>query len=331
MNRRELIVGAAALAACGQAVSTPPAPPFPMRRGVNLGNALEAPNEGEWGYRIEAAHLTAIATAGFDGIRLPVRWDAHAGSTPPYAIAPDFYARVDEVIAQAIAAGLKVQLDMHHYGDLVDQGPGSRHRERFIGMWQTIAHHYRDAPAALSFELLNEPHGDLWDNQALEALQRDAIVAIRASNPRRLIVLGPGNWNSIDALEHWTPVDGDNIAVSVHYYEPHDFTHQNGEWLGAEAPDFGRVWGTTEDREQVRQHIERAARWANARGVPLQLGEFGVNRAVPLEQRALWTRAVREACDANGLGWCVWDFSGTFPIWDGDSFIPEMRTALFGR
>lgn len=301
-----------------------------MRRGVNLGNALEAPSEGEWGYRIEAAHLTAIATAGFDGVRLPVRWDGHAGERAPYAIDPAFLARVDEVVAQAIAAGLKVQLDVHHYGELIDQGQSSPHRERFLRLWQAIAQHYSGAPPALSFELLNEPHGDLWDNAALEALQRDAIVAIRDSNPRRLIVLGPGNWNSIDALERWTPVEGDNIAVSAHYYEPHNFTHQDGEWLGADAPHFGRAWGTEEDRGQVAQHIERAARWAGERGVPLQIGEFGVNRAVPLEQRALWTRTVRRACEAQGLSWCVWDFAGAFPIWDAGSFIPEMRAALFG-
>lgn len=331
MNRRNALLGAAALAACGQAASTPPAPPFPMRRGVNLGNALEAPSEGEWGYRIEAAHLTAIATAGFDGVRLPVRWDAHATPAAPYLIAPDFLARVDEVVAHTLGAGLQVQLDMHHYGDLIDQGPGSPHRERFLRLWQTIAEHYRDAPPALSFELLNEPHGELWADQALEALQRDAIVAIRESNPHRLIVLGPGNWNSIDALTRWTPVEADNVAVSVHYYEPHAFTHQDGEWLGADAPRFGRAWGTQQDRDQVVEHIARAARWANDRGVPLQVGEFGANRAVPLDQRALWTRTVRQACEAQGLGWCVWDFAGAFPIWQGGSFIPELRSALLGR
>ncbi|MBK6703434.1 MAG: hypothetical protein IPG56_06460 [Caulobacteraceae bacterium] len=50
MNRREIILGGAALAACSpEAQSQAPVAPFPMRRGVNLGNALEAPNEGDWG------------------------------------------------------------------------------------------------------------------------------------------------------------------------------------------------------------------------------------------------------------------------------------------
>ncbi|MEQ1493548.1 MAG: cellulase family glycosylhydrolase, partial [Terricaulis sp.] len=147
----------------------------------------------------------------------------------------------------------------------------------------------------------------------------------------RLIVLGPGNWQNIDALRDWRPPAGENIAVSVHYYEPHAFTHQNAEWMGAEAPNFGRDWGTGEDRTQVREHLMSAVDWGTRRGYAMQLGEFGVNRGLPIQQRAQWTRTVREICEANGMAWCVWDFAGAFPIWDRDAgaFIPLMRDALF--
>jgi endoglucanase len=65
----------------------------------------------------------------------------------------------------------------------------------------------------------------------------------------------------------------------------------------------------------------------------MQLGEFGANRAVPLDQRAAWTRAVRETAEAEGMGWCVWDFAGAFPIWDRETgrFIPELRAALLDQ
>jgi endoglucanase len=334
MNRREIIAGAAALAACGPAGGQAPAPPFPMRRGVNLGNALEAPNEGDWGYRIEDAHLAAIADAGFDGVRLPVRWDAHAqGDGSAYRmIEAAFFARVDHVIERALTAGLRVQLDLHHYDALIEGGISSPHRARFLGIWGNIAQRYRDLPGALIFEPFNEPNGELWSGPALADLQRQVVDVIRARSPERLIVLGPGNWQNIDALRDWRPPDGENIAVSVHYYEPHAFTHQGAEWLGDDAPTFDRDWGSGGDRAQVRQHIGAAARWAREHGYGMQLGEFGVNGAVPVQQRAAWTRAVREACEAEGMGWCVWDFAGAFPIWDRErgAFIPLMRDALFG-
>ena len=298
-----------------------------MLRGVNLGNALEAPNEGDWGYRIEDEHLAAIADAGFDGVRLPVRWDAHAAASAPYAIAPAFLARVEHVVQTALARGLKVQLDCHHYDALIADPRGQK--TRFLAIWTQIARHFRGAPDALLFEPLNEPNGDWWRREHLSDFQREALDVIRVEHPDRLVVLGPGNWNSIDGLTDWRPPQDPHIAVSVHYYEPHAFTHQDAEWLGADAPHFGRVW-TPEDRPSVQRDIARAARWAQARGVALQLGEFGVNTAVPIDQRAEWTSAVRDACVGYGMGWCVWDFAGAFAIWDRarSAFMPEMLRVL---
>lgn len=300
-----------------------------MRRGVNLGNALEAPNEGDWGYRIELPHLDAIAAAGFDGVRLPVRWDAHANSAPPFAIAPAFFDRVDEIVEHALGAGLKVQLNCHHYDALVLEPEA--HRDRFLALWRQIARHYRRAPPGLMFEPFNEPNGDHWRGRRLTDLQRQVLIAIRDSNADRLVVLGPGNWQNIDALDDWTPPDDPNIAISVHYYEPHAFTHQDAEWLD-EAPNFGRAWGEDRDLEAITRDVARAARGTAQRGYALQLGEFGVNQALPLAQRALWTRLVRQAWEHDGAAWCVWDFAGAFPIWDRESgaFIPEMLDALFG-
>lgn len=328
MNRREIVLGAAALAACGADGQAQPAPPpFPMRRGVNLGNALEAPNEGDWGYRIEDDHLAAIADAGFDGVRLPVRWDVHADSTAPFEIDPRFVDRVRTVIETALARDLYVQLDMHHY-DGLNQAP-QQHSERARDLWLQVAWEMRDFEDRLIFEPFNEPNGEYWRNATLTEFQRDVIATIKQMRPERTVVVGPGNWQNIDALDDWQPPATAN-AVSVHYYEPHSFTHENAEWLGADAPQFGREWGTPADHAAVRGHIERAASWGARHGVAMQLGEFGVNRALPVQQRAAWTRTVREACDASGMAWCVWDFAGAFPIWDRDrrAFIPPMLEAL---
>lgn len=320
-------MGAAALAACSQpAESQAPVTPFPMRRGVNLGNALEAPNEGDWGYRIEGAHLRAIAEAGFDGVRLPVRWDTHIGADG--RIDPDFLYRVQEVASWAIDLDLYVQLDVHHYDRLIAEP--ARERERFLSLWRQIAEGFASAPPSLFFELLNEPNGDQWNGARLRDMQSAAIEVVRETNAQRLIVLGPSNWQNIDALRDWRPPEGENIAVSVHYYEPWAFTHQGAEWMGAEAPNFGRAWGTAADVRAVQEHIAQAADWGRARGYAMQLGEFGVNSALPLAQRALWTRTVRDACEAQGMGWCAWDFAGAFPMWDRErgAWIEEMRGAL---
>lgn len=327
MNRRQMLLGAAALSACSGAISAPPA--FPMRRGVNLGNALEAPNEGEWGYRIEENHFDAISGAGFDGVRLPVRWDAHTETNAPYIISPSFFDRVDQVIAWALERDLIVQLDCHHFEALI--AAPERERERFVSIWRQIGEFFSGAPESVLFEPFNEPYGDRWNGSLLSDVQGEAIAAIRETNPNRLIVLGPGNWQNIDALASWTPPRDDHVAVSVHYYEPHEFTHQNAPWMGDRAPRYDREWGATADLQRIAGHARRASDWAASRGYALQLGEFGVNIAAPLAQRVAWTRNVRMTYESMGAGWCVWDFAGAFPIWDPatGAFIPEMIDALF--
>src|SRR5436309_823123 len=41
-----------------------------LGRGMNLGNALDAPNEGAWGVRLKAEYFVAIKDAGFQTVRL---------------------------------------------------------------------------------------------------------------------------------------------------------------------------------------------------------------------------------------------------------------------
>ena len=56
--------------------------PFKMNkmlgRGVNIGNALEAPSEGAWGVVIKEEYFDIIKQAGFNSIRLPVHNGQHS-------------------------------------------------------------------------------------------------------------------------------------------------------------------------------------------------------------------------------------------------------------
>ena len=73
-----------------QPTSTP-VPALTLRRGVNLGNMLEAPSEGEWGLFVQEEYFDLIKEAGFDFIRLPVRWNTHADQEFPYTVDPTFF------------------------------------------------------------------------------------------------------------------------------------------------------------------------------------------------------------------------------------------------
>src|SRR6516165_8804601 len=195
-----------------------------LGRGINLGNALEAPKEGDWGITLQADYFKKIKDAGFQSVRIPIRWSAHAGKKAPYAIDAKFFARVDWAIEQALSRGLVAVINTHHY-DEIFQDP-EKHQARLIALWKQIAQRYRDRPDRLYFELLNEPHakltGERW-NKILPEL----LAAIRPSNPKRIVIVGPSQWNSLHHLDKLQLPENDRMLIATfHYYDPFHFTHQ---------------------------------------------------------------------------------------------------------
>jgi endoglucanase len=118
-----------------------------FKKGINLGNRLEAPNEGDWGSKVLASDFPFIAKRGFDHVRIPIRWSGHAQTSAPYAIDGAFFSRIDTVLDQALAAPLAVILDMHAYDELASNPSGQR--ERFLALWSQIASRSRDRSASL--------------------------------------------------------------------------------------------------------------------------------------------------------------------------------------
>src|SRR5262249_14444537 len=108
-------------------------------RGMNLGNALEAPKEGEWGITLNENDFRQIKPAGFDSVRIPIRWSTHAEKEAPFTIERDFFERVDWAVDQALGRGLKAIINVHHYDEIMKEP--DRHRERFLGLWGQIAEH----------------------------------------------------------------------------------------------------------------------------------------------------------------------------------------------
>ncbi len=321
-----------------QSVSSPAHPvrttPFRVRRCINLGNALEAPNEGEWGYTIRARDLRAVAQAGFDTVRLPVRWDKHTSHRPPYAIDPAFMARIQTVVAQAQSYGLGVIIDVHHYNRLMSHT--DREEARFLAIWGQIARTFASAPDTVYFEVLNEPTRDMSSTR-LNALYAKTIPVIRASNPTRKIILGGNSWNSIEALAEvrWTLYRGErdaNLVATFHDYSPHAFTHQGATWMEPKMP-VGRRWGSNADIADLKLTYKLARDFKARTGLPVLVGEFGVIDKVSLPERMAWTKTRRKTMEANGLSWCIWDFAGAFKIYDTntENWYPGVKDALFGR
>ncbi len=287
----------------------------PLGRGINLGNALDAPKEGAWGYRLEEAHFAAIGEAGFNFVRIPIRWSAHMRTSPPYTIDESFAERVDWALEQARRNGLGAIVNVHHFDEIMQQP--QQQRARFLAIWKQLAQRYREAPATVSFELLNEPHSRLGAND-WNKLLAEAIGIIRRTNPRRTIIVGPVRYNNIAALESLTVPKDEHLVATIHYYSPFEFTHQGASWVGADASRWlGTKWrGTAGEKAAVRRDFDLALRWSVEHECPLLLGEFGAIAKADIESRAKWTRFVAEEAWKRKMGYAYWGFDAGFDAYD---------------
>jgi endoglucanase len=299
-----------------------------IKRGMNLGNALDSPVPGEWGISIQPEYFEVIKNAGFDTVRIPVRFSAHADITPPYLVDPDFMLLVDSIVHQGLSAGLTVILDMHHYDEIMLDPVGQR--ERFLALWDQLAVHFKKFPANLYFEILNEPNQYL-DANTWNALSTDCIQVIRASNPKRQILVGGVDYNSINSLDLLSlPSDGNLMAV-FHLYLPFEFTHQGASWVEGSNEWVGTTWDATLTKKQViTEQLDRAADWSARNQIPLVMTEFGSISSADAASRQKWTAFLAQEAENRNLGWVYWEFCSEFGVYDCEqkSWDQEMLKAL---
>jgi endoglucanase len=211
-----------------------------LGRGVNFGNALEAPSEGAWGMTLETSYFDLVKQGGFDTIRLPVSWTYHAAKNAPYTINSEFMKRVTWAVDEASSRGLNIVVNIHHYDEL-NQNPVAE-EARYLAIWKQIAEHFKDYPDSVYFELLNEPHGEFnTDANLWNQLLAKSITTIRLNNPTRAVIVGPVNWNSIGSLGKLELPDDPYLITTVHFYDPFAFTHQGAEWVNP-SPPVGKIW-----------------------------------------------------------------------------------------
>ena len=312
-----------------------------LRRGVNFGNMLDAPTEGAWTLRVDDRYIDMAGAQGgarIDSVRLPVRWSNHASADAQARIDPVFMARVDDVVRRLLARGVPVVLDMHHYrqldGDPLDAGetavPDAVVEQRFLALWQQVAEHFRDAPATLAFELYNEPHGRLaarWND-----LMSRGVRLVRRSNPTRILVVGPTQWNSARGLATFAMPPDANLVLTVHHYDPFTFTHQGAPWITPAMP-IGVGCCSAQQLADIRGPLDTAQRFGASTGYPVWVGEFGAFETVATADRNRYTRAMRDEMERRGMTWAYWELAGGFGFFDpvaGAIRTDGLADALFG-
>jgi endoglucanase len=348
----ELLAGCVA-AQTGVASNAPASPAFAragkLKRGINASGWF-AQVYDKRGYTPEhfqawttAGDIALIQSMGFDHVRLSVNPQPMVSEREPNKIPAEYLASLDAAVKMILDHGLAVEIDLHPESDFKARlAKDDDFVERFADFWRALAAHYSSWDEDRVFlEIMNEP--EFTDRYRWLGVQMKLAAAIREGAPALTIIAAGARWSDDDDLVFQEPLRDPNIIYNFHFYEPHIFTHQGATWsayywhwlrglsypsnpesaerAAALVPDAAdrlqviRYGHDQWDAARIESEMKQAAEWARRRGVPLVCNEFGVYReyADPLD-RAAWLRDVRTALERNGIGWTMWDYSGSFGV-----------------
>ena len=359
------------LLVAGQSAPSPSVPAARLahiRHGINLSEWFaqvwdpKGYTKEHFGNWTTASDVALIKAAGFDHVRLSVNPQPMMDAAENGHSA-DYFGYLDAAMKMILDAGLAVELDMHPESDFKARlAKEDDAVERFADFWRMVAQHYSSYdPDRVFFEILNEP--EFRDRYRWYGVETRLAAAIRQGAPAHTIIATGANWDNDDDMLFLEPLRDPNVIYVFHFYEPHIFTHQGATWgayfwrwvKGLHYPSSPEnAWQVADrvpeavdrlyvvrygqdhwDPSRIEAEINQAAEWAKKNGVPLICNEFGVFRygGAEAQDRGAWIRDVRTSLERHGIGWAMWDYSGSFGVVtkkDGKATLDEATVKALG-
>ncbi len=225
--------------------------------------------------------IALLHRAGFNAIRVPLHYSLFDSDDA------EGFKLLDRLIVWSRAEDLYVLLDLHaapggQTGTNIDDSAGypwlyqsPQEQEHLIAIWRRLATHYRDEPAVLGYDLLNEPIPHFPKlaplNSSLEPLYKKLSGEIRKIDGHHILFLGGAQWDGNFSVLG-KPFDA-NTAYTFHKY-----------------------W-TTPDESVLQRYIDFRERY----DVPIWMGESGENTDEWIEQFV-------KALEKNNIGWAFWPY-----------------------
>jgi len=290
-----------------------------------------------------AEDIALIKTMGFDHVRLSVNPQPMMTSQRPDEIPAEYLGYLDAAVKMILDQGPAVVIDLHPESDFKARlAKDDSFVQQFADFWRALARHYSTWDAErVFFEILNEP--EFSDRYRWYGVQAALAAAIREGAPQHTMIAAGARWSDDDDLVFIEPLRDPNVIYNFHFYQPPIFTHQGATWgtyfwhwvkglhypssaesaanVAAGVPDAAdrlaviRYGQDHWDAARIDAEIAQVGEWARQRRVPVVCNEFGVYRefADPQDREA-WIHDVRVALERHGMGWTMWDYSGSFAV-----------------
>lgn len=327
--------------------------------GWNLGNTLESgiwdgwsgddvDIETNWGNpKTTKAMITAIKDAGFNAVRIPVRWYVHADDD--MNINDAWIKRVKEVVGYAYDQGMYVVLNSHHdnwYDRLPVGYNETTIRTKFEKMWKQIATAFNNdydehliLSAANEIIYLNSDGSENWGTPTsthvkfaadLMQLFVNTVRATGGNNAYRCLMVQPWACNIDNALASGFSMPTDNVSGRL-ILEFHNYTWTySSENTGSDKYFWGKNYSSyspwfSNGESQMDELLNKAKTNFVDKGIPVIMAEFGAvqhnkssNESKCDESRAYYLEYVVSKAKSCGFPGFYWD-NNCFTT-DGENF-----------
>lgn len=330
-----------------------------IEAGWNLGNSLEAAPAkwdnktwtyynidpeaedrntwefyGAWNPYTTQAMIDSVRAAGFNAVRIPVRWFPHVVDQETMEIDSVWMNRVKEVVGYCLNNDMYVLLNTHHenwlesnpYYDCLDKTT-----DMLTKLWTNIAYAFADYDGRLAFAGLNEVHEiGLWSKPTAECqsvvntYNQTFVDAVRATGGRnyyRNLFIQPYACKEEYAADNTFVIPQDvvkgRLGVEFHYYSPYEYCNScKYYYWGDKYKVYGTILKSKEaDVEKLMNNIQ--ARWWD-KGLGVIVGEYGCSnhfqatataakQQIQLENIGYYYETVTANIRKHGFGGFVWD------------------------
>lgn len=199
-------------------------------------------------------------------------------------------------------------------GGKADLWRDEKHREKFFKLWESLADIFKDQPMIAGYDVLNEPVIKTPDaGKVLRNFYIKTVERIRDIDKKHIIFLEGNIWSQA-LTDIGEPFTG-NLSYSVHFYHPLEFTFNFQKGLKYPGDILGEYWDIGTIKKRLEGYYDYSRKW----GVPIFVGEFGVNsRCQACYGELSWVKDTLECFKEFGFHWAYWTYKAI-----GNSVFPD--------
>lgn len=296
-------------------------------------NSLKA--ETAWGNPVVTKKvIKAVKEAGFNAVRIPVRWQCHITNPMAMSIDKAWLARIKEVVGWCLSNDLKVIINTHH-DKWLEGRPTNQYKEennqKLALLWMNIASEFANYDYRVAFAGTNEVHiKDNWGKPEAEnlAVQNsynqtfiDVVRATGGNNLKRHLIVqtyvcNPDFGLNDNGLIIPTDAEGngnDYMSVEFHYYTPWDYAGEcKYYYWGEPYKQYGEA--SPSDEKTMTDFFDKVVNTWASKGLGIVMGEWGVTdhtkgsqSDLQRENAAYYCKVLVSETKKRGFSTFVWD------------------------